>query len=157
MGDLEGEKRRGWNIASLFLSAIAGAYVVSILHEGRLRIFWDMKTTDWTAVMLACSALILTAVGIFVAILALWGWTSIKRDSVAAARREAKRCVDAYLASPEAEIRINRAVEQWFNRNADQGTLMPYIAELVRRANTMTEFDAEVDEAWGEEGTARNE
>ncbi|MFC5344866.1 hypothetical protein ACETK8_02545 [Brevundimonas staleyi] len=157
MDDSLAERQRGWNMAALFISAAAGAYVVSLLHEGRFRLFWDMKATDWTAVVLACSALILTAVGIFVAILALWGWSTIKRDSVAAARREAKRCVDAYLVSPEAEATINRAVEQWFNRNADQGTLMPYIAELVRRGNAMTEFDAEVDEAWGEERAAQDD
>lgn len=156
MDDVHAEKRRGWNIAAMFLSAMAGAYVVSILHEGRLRFFWDMKSTDWTAVVLACSALILTAVGIFVAILALWGWGTIKRDSVAAARREAKRCVETYLASPEAQTLINREVEQWFNRSADQGTLWPYIAEVARRGNAMTDFDAEVDEDWGDEGAPRN-
>lgn len=149
------ERQRGWNITALFVSAVFGAFVVSLLHESRFRFFWDMKSTDWTAVVLACSALILTAVGIFVAILALWGWGTIKRDSVAAARREAKRCVDIYLSSAEAEERIYAAVEQWFNRNAEQGTLMPYIAELVRRGDAMTEFDAEVDDAWGDEGGAQ--
>ena len=134
------------------MSALAGAFAVSLLHEARFRFFWDMKSTDWTAVVLACSALILTAVGIFVAILALWGWGTIKRDSVASARKEAKRCVDSYLSSADAEQRINAAVEQWFNRNAEQGTLMPYIAELVRRGDAMTEFDAEVDDAWVDEG-----
>lgn len=152
MGGSTEERQRGWNIAALFVSAVVGAFAVSFLHEGRLRFFWDMKSTEWTAVVLACSALILTAVGIFVAILALWGWGTIKRDSIAAARREAKRCVDGYLASPEAEARISAAVELWFNRNAEQGTLMPYITELVRRGDAMTEFDAEVDDAWVEKG-----
>lgn len=145
------ERRRGWNLTALFLSALAGAFVMSFLHEGRLRFFWDMKSTDWTAVVLACSALILTAVGIFVAILALWGWGTIKRDSITSARKEAKRCVDGYLASAQAEAQINAAVELWFNRNAEQGTLMPYIAELVRRGDAMTDFDAEIDDAWVEE------
>jgi len=156
MDERQAGRQRGWNIAALVASALSGSYVVSLMHEGRFRIFWDMKSSDWTAIVLACSALILTAVGIFVAILALWGWGTIKRDSLTAARKEAKRCVDAYLGSPEAEKRINQAVEHWFNRNADQGTLFPYINEIVRRASDMTEFDADAAESLEDAGFDRD-
>lgn len=154
--DNDAQRQRGWNIAALIASAVGGAYVVSLFHEGRFRIFWDMKSSDWTAIVMACSALIMTAVGIFVAILALWGWNTIKRDSIAASRKEAKRCVDAYLSSPDAERKINQAVEHWFNRNAEQGTLVPFVGELVRKATDMTEFDAEAEEAWDGSGFARD-
>lgn len=142
------ETGRRWNVFALLSCAIVAALLVSILHEGRIRLVWDMKSSDAMAVLLGGAALILTGVGIFVAILTFWGWHSIRKDAVAAAKREAKACVDAYVASDRVVRSIDQSVLSFLERNVQQGTLLAYLAEQQRKNADMTEFDVEVDDAW---------
>lgn len=147
-----GEKQRAWNVLLLLIAAVFGAFTVSIFHEARVRFAWDMKSTDLVTILLAGAALILTSVGIFVAILAFWGWSNIRRDSIAASRREAVRCVDKYTASPDFDQKVEAAALGWLQSNFDDPKVRALLAEREREMNAMSELDAaQVDDAWGEE------
>ncbi len=150
VGDPE-EKQRGWNLHALFTCALAAAYFVSIFHEARIRFAWDLPATDVVTLLLAGAGLTLTAVGIFVAILAFWGWRNIKRDSIAAARLAAQRAVQDYLVSPAAARTIDRSVVAFLQQNPQ--TLVAFLAESREAQRNMSELDEpEVDGAWGADG-----
>lgn len=150
VGDGE-EKQRGWNLFALFACALAAAFVVSVFHEAKIRFAWDLPATDVVTLLLAGAGIILTAVGIFVAILALWGWRSIKKDSIAAARLAAQKAFSDYLESPAAARTIDRSVVAFLDQNPH--VLMAFFAERRAAQRNMSELDESgVDNAWGADG-----
>lgn len=145
------ERHRGFSVFAMFACALGSALAVSVLHEAKVRFAWDLPATDVVTLLLAGAGLTLTAVGIFVAILALWGWRSIKKDSVIAARKAAERAVMDYLESPAAARTIDRSVVQFLERNPS--LLAALFAERRTARQTMSELDDPgVDEAWGTQG-----
>lgn len=152
VGDPE-EGKRGFSVAAMFACTLGSALVVSVLHEAKVRFAWDLPATDVVTLLLAGAGLTLTGVGIFVAILAFFGWRNIKKDSVSAALKVADRAVASYLASPEAARTIDRSVVQFLARNPD--LLAALIAERRTTSQAMSELDDPgVDEAWGDQGDA---
>lgn len=130
--------------------AIGGALVVSVMHEARLRFAFDLKASDLVTLLLAGAGLILTAVGIFVAILAFWGWSSIRNESVSASRAEASTITNTYLNSDEFNARLEAQITNFLQQNAGSPEFRALLQEREREQRDMSDLDARgVDNAWG--------
>lgn len=136
VGDAE-EKQRGWNLGAMLCSAMAAGWLVSVLHEGRVRFAWDLTGTDLVTALMAGAGLILTAVGIFVAILAFFGWGTIRRDSLAVASKQAKRELIRFTASDD----FGRQVQASFSKFTNSEKFGNMIESSVIDFTASSEFD----------------
>lgn len=98
------------------LGGVIGAASVLILQTGEIRLAPTMKYEDLAAVLLSAVGVIVAVFGVGLAILAFWGFSQLRRDSiraaVAAARRQIDQLIREEIASPEMERRIQNRVDQ---------------------------------------------
>jgi hypothetical protein len=109
------------------LGGVVGGALVLLLQNGELRLTATMKYEDLAAVLLSAVGVIVAVVGVGLAILAVWGFSQLKSDSIAAAVAAARRQVDELIqqeiASPEMEQRIRNRVDQIVLGNARDAEL----------------------------------
>lgn len=99
------------------LGGVLGASFVLFLYGAGVTVSGgDMKFEVFAGILLTAVAVIVAVFGAGLAILAFWGFSQLKRDSVKAAVRTARQQVDQLIreeiASPEMEKRITNRVDE---------------------------------------------
>jgi hypothetical protein len=98
------------------LGGVIGAALVLFLQTGEIRLIPTMKYEDLAAVLLSAVGVIVAVFGVGLAILAFWGFSQLKSESIKAAVAAASLQVDELIrqeiASPEMERRIRQRVTQ---------------------------------------------
>lgn len=100
-----------------FLGGVLGGAFALFLRGGGIRFTpSDVKYEDLAAVLLAAVGVLVAVFGVVLAILAFWGFSQLKKDSIKAAVTAALAKVDQAvkdeIASPETERRIRERVDE---------------------------------------------
>lgn len=108
-----------------FLGGILGGAFALFLRGGGIRFTpSEVKYEDLAAVLLAAVGVIVAVFGVVLAILAFWGFSQLRKDSikaaVTAALSQVDRAVKQEIASPETERRIRERVDQVAMGRADK-------------------------------------
>lgn len=125
--------------AAAFAGAVLGGLVVWLTQGHTLRVVPDqMSYADLAAVLLAVAALFLGAIGLIVAIVAIWGFKYFKQVAVSSARRAAHEKVASELKAGDAKALV---IEE-ARRVAQQR-----IEEEIRDGSTRRYLDSKVNDA----------
>lgn len=108
-----------------FLGGILGGAFALFLRGGGIRFTSsNVKYEDLAAVLLAAVGVIVAVFGVVLAILAFWGFSQLRKDSIKAAVTAAlsrvDRAVREEIASPETERRIRERVDEVAMGRADK-------------------------------------
>ncbi len=105
-----------------------------------------MTYDQLAATLLAGSALLVTIFGVGIAILALWGFNSMKDGAVRAAKTAAVERVDNQLASGEIRVHVENIVLRFMRERTQDGSLQALVEEQENKENELKT----VDDGWGD-------
>lgn len=127
---------------------VVGGAVVWLLQSGSFKLSpGSMTYEQLAATLLAASALIVTIIGIVVAVLALWGYREFQRTAEKKASKAAKRKVEAELQTGEIRQHIETIVVNFLQDGVASGTLISLVEQRRADASSLRRVDA----GWGDE------
>lgn len=116
-------------IAIALLSGAAGSAAVMVGQGTHLSVMpIGMTFTEWAGILLASVAILITALGVVVAIAAIWGFSGIKAGAESAAvRHVAEQFEEGGSLSPE----LQKAFKQFLELQLKDDKLRRYMEERV--------------------------
>lgn len=99
-----------------------------------------MSYSDWAVITLACVAVLVTALGVLMAILAVWGYKNIAKEAKTSAEI-ASNDASSRIAKLEVEKCINDIAKEELIKLIDSGELRKHLedaVDLIYRNNTLT-------------------
>lgn len=115
-------------IATCVLSAMIGGAVVFLGQSAELRLVpLTMTFEQWTGILLASVAVLITALGVVIAIAAIWGFSAIKRGAETASTEHVRDS----LANGDLGQKIDERFTAYLNERLDKGQFRELIERRV--------------------------
>lgn len=115
-------------IATCGTSAIVGGIIVFIGQSAELRLKpLTMTFEQWTGILLASVAVLITALGVVIAIAAIWGFSAIKRGAESASTEHVRDS----LANGDLGQKIDERFTAYLNERLDKGQFRELIERRV--------------------------
>lgn len=144
-------------VRTFLVAALAGALaaVVVLLIQGQAFHLTPVGMTyaDLAATLLAAAGVLLTVIGIFIAALAIWGFTAFR----AMTKNSAKAHVSSQLRQGELRNHVETVVKEFLAQQIAAGELKSQIEETLETIVLKSAGQRAQDEAAGKNDTTEND
>ena len=115
-------------VGGIALGAVLACVTVKVLESWTFQLTPGMMTyADLSATVLTAVAVLVTTLGVFVAILAIWGYSQFR----GIAKASAKSHVDAELRSGQLKAHVEAVVTRFMSEGFDDGELRRLLESRV--------------------------
>ncbi|WP_252106369.1 MULTISPECIES: hypothetical protein [unclassified Halomonas] len=102
----------------------------SILITSDYHVREKMSYSDWAAITLACVAILVTILGVLIALLSVWGYRNIAREAKTSAEN-VSNTISSAIAQQQVENCINDIAKEELIKLIDSGDLQKHLEDAV--------------------------